>query len=180
MSLTLHRLQTELYAFSSNVLGWLQGHEIGTQNHLKGTGGAANKVCQALGEEKDLATGTSTTKIHWHTHLGADSGSGGAGPTDGGFCIAIDDTFWSTGLGSALLKACGYGAAFLLVVGAYQGVRAAMRGQSGGLTQGLKAAFPFMIFSAMLGGIAALPTIIIPTMARLIQLVFELLNSILA
>ena len=176
MSLTLHRLHVELYAFASNVLGWLQGHNIGEQGQLKKT-----QFCQALGETGP--TENKETNIHWHKPDGADNGasgaSGGTGADDGGFCIAIDEGFWSTGLGSALLKACGYGAAFLLAFGAYQGVRAAMRGQSGGLMQGLKAAFPFMIFSALLGAIAALPTIIIPTMARLITLVFELLNDIL-
>ena len=172
MSLTLHRLQTELYAFSSDVLGWLQGHNIGDQKQLEAK---PAEYCQALGEE----TTSKETKIHWHTHEGADTATPGAGASDGGFCIAIDEGFWATGLGSALLKACGYGAAFLLIFGAYQGVRAAMRGQGGGLSQGLKAAFPFMIFSALLGMIAALPAIIIPTVARLIQLVFELIDSIL-
>ena len=173
----LNRLHVELFAFAVDPFGWLQRHPVGPQSHID-----SGEACNALGVVGDArvkGTEDDPATMHLHNENG-DAFPGETTPTnDPSFCVDVDTGFWDTGIGSSLLKACGYGAAFLLAFGAYQGVRAAMRGQSGGLMQGLKAAFPFMIFSALLGMIAALPSVIIPTVVRMIELTFDLLSDIL-
>ncbi len=148
----LNRLQLELFAFAIDPFGWLQRHDVGPRGHLD-----PGEACNALGVPgKGRPEVSETTPAEMHLHGEDGTTLAGAAPADPSCCVDLNHGFWETGIGPALLKACGCGAAFLLAVGAYQGVRAAMRGM-----------------------VAALPGVLIPSVVRMIELVFDLSENIL-
>lgn len=160
------------WLLASDVISKLLNHDVGPQRDDEG--------CLGIGIP---TSGTQkVNKLHVHTQAGADHQTLTPVPKQLSSlpsCVQQEGGFFESDAWKFVLALCAAGAAVTFVMAILIGVKKMLGGQGMGIGQAVKAVLPLLLFAAMFSMIATLPTLVLPGIGKIIELIFGALNSMM-